>query len=214
MSKEKNRKNKEKTAKRVHFHRKTKRILLKKNEQIRRALENMSTRNASEISTFENDRVQRNEDSQMEKNELRNWVSQFHISHRAVNHLLKLLNSFGMNHLPMDSRTLLQTPTFIELTGVDNGQFWYNGITCNLYRTLAFLNKDLEISLNINVDGLPLFDKSNIQIWPILVNIHGNNLNYNRRIYNFFKINNFSQNFLKLILFLPRFGVGIRSLQT
>lgn len=58
-------------------------------------------------------------------NQLRSWVLEFHISHRAVNNLQKLLISFGLNWLPKDSRTLMQTPKLVNISNIGNGKFWY-----------------------------------------------------------------------------------------
>lgn len=55
---------------------------------------------------------------------LRRWALNFNISKRAVNGLLQLLISFGLNSLPSDSRSLLATPRSVELKSISNGKIW------------------------------------------------------------------------------------------
>lgn len=44
----------------------------------------------------------------------------------------------------------------------------------NLNMIFANLNRDLVIHINFNMDGLPLFNSSKYEFWPILANIFGN----------------------------------------
>lgn len=55
---------------------------------------------------------------------LRRWALKFNISKRAVNDLLKILISFGMNSLPRDSRSLLTTPRSVEMKSLTKGKIW------------------------------------------------------------------------------------------
>lgn len=165
------------TLKRVRIHRGINQILAEQNKEIQRQLkerartEQRETMDIDQISFDENDHSQNNQERQ-ELEKLRAWSIEYNIARRALNDLLKLLVSFGLD-LPIDSRTLMQTPKSVNISDVANGKFWFNGLECNLRRILNKVNRDMNISLNINIDGLPLFNSSKIQMWPILINLNG-----------------------------------------
>lgn len=75
--------------------------------------------------------------------------------------------------MPKDYRTLLQTPKIVNIVPAAGGHLWYNGIEKNLLYIFSKLDKDLEIELNFNIDGLPIFNSTQRGFWPILGNIHG-----------------------------------------
>lgn len=105
---------------------------------------------------------------------LRFWAIKHNITRNALCDLLKILISFGLTWLPSDARTLLHTPQRTSLINISNGQSWYNGIEKNLRRIFENLDRNMKLSLNFNVDGLPLFKSAKKEFWPILANIHGN----------------------------------------
>lgn len=107
------------------------------------------------------------------KIELQEWVNSQRISKRAVDSLLAILNSHGIKSLPKNHRTLLQTPVNIEINEISGGHLWYNGLETNLRLIFCSLDRDISISLNFNIDGLPLYNSSKISFWPILSSIHG-----------------------------------------
>lgn len=105
---------------------------------------------------------------------LRNWALQYRINHLAINNLLQIINTHaGKRLLPHDARTLPQTPRKVipvqALSG--GGEYWHNGLRECLSNAFRNLNKPISISLNINIDGLPVFNSSKIAFWPILFNI-------------------------------------------
>lgn len=104
---------------------------------------------------------------------LREWVVKKRVARTAVDALLAILVSFGINGLPKNHRTLLGTPVNIETNDVAGGELWYNGLQNCLTRIFSGLDKDISISLNFNIDGLPLFKSSKTSFWPILASIHG-----------------------------------------
>lgn len=106
--------------------------------------------------------------------QLRTWSLDYHIKRRAVTSLLKILKFNGMGFLPQDSRTLLSTPRNICIENRSNGKYWYNGIQNGLAPIFSLLTKNIQIDLNINIDGLPLYKSSALEFWPILANIRGN----------------------------------------
>lgn len=106
--------------------------------------------------------------------QLRQWTLKYNISKCAVSALLKILISFGFTWLPKDSRALLCTPRNIEIDALTNGKLWYNGIKKNLDMIFANEAKSIsEIGVFFNMDGLPIFNSSKFEFWPILGRIFG-----------------------------------------
>lgn len=99
---------------RVNFHRKWKKIAAIENRSI-----NLICNVQSQTSN------QKKEETLASNEKLRQWATKYNISKRAISELLKILISFGLNWLPKDSRTLLATPRFIEMTNLTNGKLWY-----------------------------------------------------------------------------------------
>lgn len=106
------------------------------------------------------------------KSKLRDWANSFRVSKRAIDSLLEILNSNGLN-LPKNHRTLLRTPLNIEFSEVAGGEFWYSGLETHLKNIFSTLDRDVTINLNFNIDGLPLYNSSKISFWPILASISG-----------------------------------------
>lgn len=52
-----------------------------------------------------------------------------------------------------------------------SGEFWYRGITQALQNLFSKTAIDREIRIDIFIDGLPLFESSNDEFWPILMGI-------------------------------------------
>lgn len=104
---------------------------------------------------------------------LRSWAIEYHITRRALTALLKILKSFGMQSLPVDSRCLLKTPRSIEIEARAGGQYWHNGLANVLSQVFRKLSTNLRTEVNVNMDGLPLHKSSPKCFWPILINLHG-----------------------------------------
>lgn len=110
------------------------------------------------------------------KSKLRNWANSFRVSKRAIDGLLAILNSSeidSLGQLPKNHRTLLGTPVNIEIEEIAGGQLWYNGLEKCLIQIFSALDRNISISLNFNIDGLPLYNSSKISFWPILASIYG-----------------------------------------
>lgn len=108
---------------------------------------------------------------------LKKWALEKKIPHDHLNYLLSILNDFisddyGVN-LPKDSRTLLSTPRSVKVTPMGNGEFWYYGIANNLKVVFAEKSPPDVLNLIFNMDGMPPFNSSNIEMWPILFSIDG-----------------------------------------
>jgi hypothetical protein len=88
-----------------------------------------------------------------------------------VNSLLGILRDQGMP-LPKDKRTLLGTPRKIEYKQMGDGQYVYFGIEASIKKCLSRCDSSIQehdcIAILVNVDGVPLFKSSSVQLWPIL----------------------------------------------
>jgi hypothetical protein len=114
------------------------------------------------------------EDSTIEllRTRLAEWAVMFNISHAALSALLCILRQVDLD-LPKDARTLLLTPKCnTDIKCIEGGSYHYFGIVSSICHQLETMSSQLEISnmltLHLNVDGLPLFRSSNVQLWPIL----------------------------------------------
>lgn len=107
--------------------------------------------------------------------DIRKWAIEFQIKHTALNALLLILKgNMPNNVLPKCARTLVHTPrsTIISSDERLGGQYWHYGLKKVLVDHLSKIpNIPEELSLNINIDGLPAFNSSTSSFWPILVNI-------------------------------------------
>jgi len=105
---------------------------------------------------------------------LANWACHENISAIAVDSLLKILQEFHPG-LPVDSRTLRSTPrtqVIHKLPG--GGEYIHFGLEAGLRRLICrdsivpYDGREQNMSLQFNIDGLPLFKSSKMCLWPIL----------------------------------------------
>ncbi|KAB0803680.1 hypothetical protein PPYR_00650 [Photinus pyralis] len=100
---------------------------------------------------------------------LRNWAISFNISHSAVTALLGILK---LPNLPKSSRTLLRTPRDVTIKKMGSGNYWHNGLeNCLLHYLRTSDNYLSNLELSFNVDGLPIYNSSKMEFWPILCSI-------------------------------------------
>lgn len=105
--------------------------------------------------------------------EIRSWSTEFHISQTALKSLVGILNSNLELNLPSDPRTFMKTPRNLNITEMGkNGQYWHHGLENCLRKALEQVDHPMTISLNFNMDGLPIYKSSLKNFWPILCNIH------------------------------------------
>lgn len=100
-----------------------------------------------------------------------NWAVSFGISLVALTALLSILHITHPN-LPKDGRTLLKTKTHYAIQEKAGGNYHHFGILPSLKATISkyakTLTEGMTLGLQINIDGLPLFKSSTVQLWPIL----------------------------------------------
>ncbi len=108
------------------------------------------------------------------REELLEWALLGGISMAKVDDLLIKLKPVLQN-LPLSYKTLLKTPRKIELVDCGNGFMWYYGIKPQLHHILTreYLSKHNEITTDINIDSVPLFNKSSANFVPILGRLVG-----------------------------------------
>jgi hypothetical protein len=105
------------------------------------------------------------------KENLREWATYDGIiSKKKLDNLLLILNPVFPT-LPKSYKTLLRTPKNLEILELPDGStFWYKGIVRNLDTMLLgeYLEKYGNITIDINMDGLPVTKSSRIKFWPQL----------------------------------------------
>lgn len=103
---------------------------------------------------------------------LREWAVKHNISRSSLTDLLHILVPYHPS-LPVDSRTLLDTPTSSpNIIKLDTGNFYYFGLEYALIQCLCKIRHTLKdgekLKIGFNIDGIPLFKSSKLQLWPIL----------------------------------------------
>ena len=106
--------------------------------------------------------------------ELAKWYASFGISLDALGALLKILHEYHPI-LPVDARTLLKTPdtSNLNIRQISGGEYYHFGVANGIQNVfqqghVRCNQEQKEISLQINIDGLPLFKSTKYQLWPIL----------------------------------------------
>ncbi|CAI5682040.1 unnamed protein product [Oreochromis niloticus] len=103
---------------------------------------------------------------------LAEWAAEYNVSHNALSALLKILRQKGLD-VPLDARTLMSTARKCNVINVAGGSYYHFGLKNSIAAALELLDFDLKkltnnLTLRINVDGLPLFRSNNVSLWPIL----------------------------------------------
>lgn len=108
------------------------------------------------------------------RSDLAKWAVQNKATRTSVDELLSVLRKHG-HRLPKDARTLLGTPRQVEERELCGGQYLYFGLESGILKICSQYPDDFSrenhVLLNFNIDGLPLFKSSNVQIWPILCSV-------------------------------------------
>lgn len=103
------------------------------------------------------------------------WAVRNKTTRTSVDELLSVLRKHG-HRLPKDARTLLGTPRHVDAQNLCGGQYMYFGLESGLLKICSqypekIMSRENHVLLNFNIDGLPLFKSSNVQIWPILCSV-------------------------------------------
>uniref|UniRef100_A0A1B0CU09 Transposase domain-containing protein n=1 Tax=Lutzomyia longipalpis TaxID=7200 RepID=A0A1B0CU09_LUTLO len=107
------------------------------------------------------------------EDELCNWYNTHNgITHMALSDLLKILRTREVcKNLPLDSRTLLNTPRSVCIDEMSSGTYWYNSIKSTLISYYAHVSKNMKITLQFHIDGLRFGLSTKVHFWPILFRI-------------------------------------------
>ena len=82
--------------------------------------------------------------------------------------LLHVLHEF-LPFLPKDSRTLLKTMRFVSTRDVLPGKYYHFGIQSGCLKALSAMESTSDnVTVFVNVDGVPLTKSTNNQFWPIV----------------------------------------------
>lgn len=65
------------------------------------------------------------------------------------------------------------TPVKVPINILSKGKLWYHGIWKCVENALGNIQRSLTITLDFNIDGLPISKSSSKQFWPILMAIQG-----------------------------------------
>jgi hypothetical protein len=107
------------------------------------------------------------------KEQLRDWALKHNIKHTALYDLLHILRQQN-EHLPKDPRTLLRTPSIISVKTIAGEFYHYFGVQSSLSNLVTHCASDKnwedvnELTMHINIDGIPLFKSFRVTLWPIL----------------------------------------------
>ncbi len=109
------------------------------------------------------------------RSDMAKWAVRNKATRTSVDELLSLLRKHG-HRLPKDARTLLGTPRHVDAQDLCGGQYLYFGLESGLLKICSqyqekIMSRENHVLLNFNIDGLPLFKSSNVQIWPILCSV-------------------------------------------
>ncbi|KAB0790497.1 hypothetical protein PPYR_15104 [Photinus pyralis] len=100
---------------------------------------------------------------------LRQWCVAYNSSHASVTSLLHILHSYHPE-LPLTAKALLKTPRRLHTKPLGRGEFYYMGIAKSVKCVLSSFQQIVhtQIEISFNIDGLPIFNSSSQQFWPIL----------------------------------------------
>ncbi|EFN82089.1 hypothetical protein EAI_00989, partial [Harpegnathos saltator] len=126
---------------------------------------------SDENSNYENEEND-DEDEQVEFRQwLRKWNFKHNITIQACRELLVKLKLYHSN-LPLDPRTLNETPKVTSIVKFSNGSYVHVGLISGLERHLE--NSGLKnvhrkkIGLDVNIDGINITKSYVTDVWPIL----------------------------------------------
>ena len=113
-----------------------------------------------------------------DKEDIRKWAVVFHITHKALSGLLRILKRNSYPDIPVTAKSFLKTDSAkynIRKIVEDNGdisEYVYFSVSETLKKCVnVLLHKNHEIHVQFNIDGLPLYNSSTINWWPILCKV-------------------------------------------
>lgn len=111
------------------------------------------------------------------RRQLAEWSVQCNIKPSHTKRLLKILKPHFPS-LPLDCRTLVATPINLSVECISGGEYCHVGLEKGILHAIENSSCPVDcIELQVNVDGIPLFNSSSTTLWPILCSVK--NLKWN-----------------------------------
>ncbi|XP_036341073.1 uncharacterized protein LOC118750465 [Rhagoletis pomonella] len=104
------------------------------------------------------------------KEQLKDWALKHKPSRECCNDILAILARQNLD-VPRDIRSLIPKKSKLVIKSVPPGFYSHFGIEKQLMSFGDYVSQFEEIVFDINVDGIPLFRSSRVQLWPILIRI-------------------------------------------
>ena len=111
------------------------------------------------------------------RSDLVQWINKNSVTGVAATELLKIINSHFETDLPNDSRTLLKTVRTVDVEQKSGMDYVNLGVKDQLRANLSKYSEETmaciqEVSISLNIDGLPLFKSTCKSLWPVLCSIN------------------------------------------
>lgn len=104
------------------------------------------------------------------REKLKKWYIETAPSRKFLENLLAILQEEGLE-VPLSAAALLGKKDKVAIKKVFPGSYCHIGLENQLKKVGDVLKNYDEVQLDINIDGIPLFKSSRIQLWPILLKI-------------------------------------------
>ena len=126
--------------------------------------------NSASFDTVENDESSSDDERSGKltlKDSLKEWKADHFITRDAMNDLLAILRTAGHDDLPKDSRSLSNFTAKTIVTPCPPGEYFHYGIEQSLKDLLDRSNLSEDITINTNIDGLPITKSTKRTLWVI-----------------------------------------------
>lgn len=99
---------------------------------------------------------------------LRNWFIKYRPSRECAQNLYKILQEENLN-----VENFYKTKNAIEpnIVAIAGGSYLAIGVATQLKKFSDYVALPEKLSLDVNIDGLPLFRSSKTQLWPVLLRL-------------------------------------------
>ncbi|XP_058064827.1 uncharacterized protein LOC131214476, partial [Anopheles bellator] len=99
---------------------------------------------------------------------LKEWFFLNNITLQALSKLLSVVRMVSPN-LPKSAKAFLQSKAVtVPTTTIAGGEYWHRGVGNGLKRVYRNIDRPKDVSIYVNIDGLPLYRQSMLQAWPVL----------------------------------------------
>lgn len=105
------------------------------------------------------------------KQKIGDWYFKNKPSRQCFEELLRILSEENLD-VPLSANSFIKQPDKLSLRNVFPGVYSHFGIKKQFLRIPSSILHDCDkIVIDINVDGLPLYNSSRTKLWPILIKI-------------------------------------------